>query len=108
VGEDELEFGAPPKAAYDASGNSVAASIAIFKILITLLLQKWSEHGARQELRKPYENSAARTGRIAMKGRVSGRSKTVNALKICEASQASETSTSGRQLTRATNETLRS
>ncbi|MGE8331044.1 MAG: hypothetical protein ACN6PY_07985, partial [Paraburkholderia nemoris] len=67
-----LELGAPPKTAYDASGNSVAASIAIFKTFITVLLQKWSEHGARVAVRKVSENAAAWTGRIATKGRCQG------------------------------------
>ncbi|WP_236078753.1 hypothetical protein [Paraburkholderia domus] len=41
VGEDvPVSSSAPSKAAYDANGNSVAASIAIFKTFVTFLLQK--------------------------------------------------------------------
>jgi hypothetical protein len=44
-GMDAPVTGGPPSAAYDANGNTVAASIAIFMSLITRL-PKWTEHGA--------------------------------------------------------------
>jgi hypothetical protein len=44
--EEAPALGAPPNVAYEESGNSVAASIANFKTLITRLRQKRSEHGA--------------------------------------------------------------
>jgi hypothetical protein len=39
-------LGAPPNAAYDASGNIAAAASATFTKFITLLQENRSEHGA--------------------------------------------------------------